>query len=138
MSRRREGFSIIELVIVIVVVAIAAVAIGSAFAYISRAQVLSSDMQRAAQIAQECADHVIGRTRKPGTYATVPVASPSTFCNGLPAITAGFARTLNVRDQTAFGAGTLCAAGWNCKHAEIIVARGGRTLATLNFMLIDY
>lgn len=128
----------IELVIVIVVVAIAAVAIGSAFAYISRAQLLSSDLVRATQIAQECADHVIGRGRKPGTYAqVVPVASPSTICDALPAITAGFTRTVNIRDQTAFGAGALCAAGWTCKHVEII-ARRGRAVVTLNFMLINY
>jgi len=130
----------IELVIVIVVVAIAAVAIGSAFAYISRSQLLSSDLQRATQIAQECADHIIGRGRKPGTYAQViPVASPSTICNApaIPAITAGFTRVVNIRDQTAFGAGALCDAGWTCKHVEII-ARRGRAVITLNFMLINY
>ena len=42
-SRRRAGFSLIELVMVIVVVAIAAVAIGSGFAYIARSQALSAD-----------------------------------------------------------------------------------------------
>ncbi len=128
----------IELVIVIVVVAIAAVAIGSAFAYIARAQSLSSDLQRATQIAQECADHIVGRGRKPGTYAQViPVASPSTICNALPATTAGFTRVVNIRDQAAFGAGALCAAGWTCKHVEIIARRGG-AVVTLNFMLINY
>jgi len=145
MNRARTGFSLIELIIVIVVVAIAAVAIGSAFAYITRSQALSVDLQRATQIAQECADHVIGRGRKPGTYATVPVALGSTFCNppAIPAITVGFARTLNIRDQATIPAGaTLCDStavpAWGCKHVEIIVSRAGTTLVRLNFMLINY
>jgi len=133
---RRHGFSIIELIVVIVVVAIAAVAIGSAFNYISRAQRLAVDLLTATQIAQECAAQVIGRTRKPGTYAAVGAASPSTFCNGLPAIDPDFTRVLNVTDMAAGGA--LCGAGWACKRVEISVTRAGANLVTLNFMLVNY
>ena len=143
MSRGRAGFSLVELVIAIVVVAIAAAAIGSAFAYMSHAQTLATDLQRATQIAQECADHVIGRGRKPGTYATIPVGLSSTFCDGLPA-SAGFARTVNIRSEAlpvgnTIPAGTaLCdTASWNCKHVEISVRRGAAVI-TLNFMLINY
>jgi prepilin-type N-terminal cleavage/methylation domain-containing protein len=132
-----KGFSLIELIIVIVVVAIAAVAIGSAFAYISRSQRLNVDLQSATQIAQECAAHVMGRGRKPGSYAAViPVASPSTICNGLPAIAPGFTRVVNVTTMAAGGA--LCSAGWACKRVEIIVTRAGANIVTLNFMLVNY
>ena len=113
--RSRHGFSLIELVIVIVVVAIAAVAIGSAFTYISRSQRLTVDLLAATQIAQECAAHVIGRNRKPGSYATVPLAAPSTSCDALPAIDPAFTRLVNV---TAMAAGTLCSAGWACKRSK--------------------
>lgn len=134
--KRRHGFSIIELIIVIVVVAIAAVALGSAFNYISRSQRLGVDLLAATQLAQECAAHVIGRTRKPGTYAAVATASPSTFCDGLPAIEPGFTRVLNVTSMTA--GGVLCSAGWACKRVEIIVTRAGSNLVTLDFMLVNY
>jgi len=132
-----RGFTLIELIIAIVVVAIAAVAIGSAFAYMTRSQVLSSDLQRASQIAQECAEHVVGLGRKPGSYAAVaPVAADSTICNALPAITAGFTRTVNITDVAGGGA-LFCAAGWACKRVEIIAQRAS-AVVRLNFMLIDY
>jgi type II secretory pathway pseudopilin PulG len=134
----REGYSLIELIIVIVVLTIAVVAIGSAFAYMSRSQRLALDLQSATQIAQECAGHVIGRGRKPGSYALVaPITSPSTICNGLPALPAGYTRVVNVSTMAAGGA--LCSAGWACKRIEIIVGTtAGATLVTHNFMLVSY
>jgi prepilin-type N-terminal cleavage/methylation domain-containing protein len=133
---KRRGFSIIELIIVIVVVAIAAVAIGSAFAYMSRAQRLAVELLTATQIAQECAAHAIGRGRKPGSYANVPLGA--TLCNALPPVDPAYNRAVNV---TNVAAGALCDAGppaWGCKRVEIAVTRGGRDLVTLNLMLVDY
>ena len=134
-----RGFSLIELIIAIVVVAIAAVAIGSAFAYMSRSQVLGTDLQRASQIAQECAEHIVGRGRKPNTYAQVtPVSANSTICDSLPAPGGGFTRTVNIRDQATAGVtGTVCTAGWNCKHVQVTAARGTAQV-TVNLMLINY
>jgi prepilin-type N-terminal cleavage/methylation domain-containing protein len=134
-----KGFTLIELIIAIVVVAIAAVAIGSAFAYMSRSQVLSTDLQRASQIAQECAEHIVGRGRKPNTYGQVaPVALNSTICDTLPAPGGGFARTVNIRDQASAGVtGAVCTAGWSCKHVQVIAGRGSAQL-TVNFMLVNY
>lgn len=133
--KNRRGFSLIELIITIVVVAIAAVAIGSAFTYITRAQRLTVDLLTATQIAQECAAHVIGRNRKPGSYAAVPLAAASTICNALPAADPAFARLVNV---TAVAAGTLCTAGWTCKQVEVRVTRAGGDLVVLKFMLVNY
>lgn len=134
-----RGFTLIELIAAIVVVAIAAVAIGSAFAYITRSQVLSQDLQRASQIAQECAEHIIGRGRKPNNYGQVaPVAAGSTICDTLPAPGGGFSRTVNIRDQATAGVtGAICTAGWGCKHVQVIAARGS-AVVTVNFMLINY
>ena len=135
--KRRAGFTLIELVMVIVVVAVAAVAIGSAFMYISRSQRLNVDLLAATQIAQECAAHVIGLGRHPGSYASVaPVASPSTICNTLPAIDPAFTRVVNVSNMAAGGA--LCSAGWACKRVEILVTRAGRDLVALDFMVVNY
>jgi prepilin-type N-terminal cleavage/methylation domain-containing protein len=135
--RRRGGFSILELIIVIVVVAIGAVAIGSAFSYISRSQRLTVDVATATQIAQECAAHIVGRGRRPGTYAQVaPITSPSTICNALPAIDPAFQRVVNVSNMAAGGA--LCSGGWQCKRIEILVRRAGRDLVALDFMMVNY
>lgn len=133
MSARPAGFSIIELIIVVVVVAIAAVAIGSAFAYMSRSLGLNTDLQGASQVAQECADHILGQARKPGTYASVPTGG--TACDAIPVI-AGYNRAVSV--TTMATGGTLCSgAGWGCKSVEITVTRGSAT-ATVNFMLVNY
>ena len=133
--KSRQGFSLIELIITIVVVAIAAVAIGSAFTYISRSQRLTVDLLAATQIAQECASHVMGRNRKPGSYAAVPLAAPSTLCDALPPIDPAYTRLVNI---TAAAAGTLCTAGWTCKQVEVRVTGAGRDLVVLNFMLVNY
>jgi prepilin-type N-terminal cleavage/methylation domain-containing protein len=126
-----RGFSLIELIIVIVVVAIAAVAIGSAFAYISRSQGLNVNLQAATQLAQECAAHIVGSARKPGTYASVPLGA--TACNALPPDPG---RTVSVTAMPTGGA--LCSGGgWGCKRVDITLTRGNATV-TLNFMLVDY
>jgi len=130
---RRAGFSLIELVMVIVVVAIGVVAIGSAFAYVSRSLALNEELLRSWQIAQECAEHVLGQARAPGSYAAVPLGSPSSACDAVPAV-AGYTRTVNV---TTMAASALCSAGWACKRVEIAVTRGAVT-ATMNFMMVDY
>jgi prepilin-type N-terminal cleavage/methylation domain-containing protein len=134
MSVRRTGFSLIELVFVIVVVAIAAVAIGSALAFISRTQALGLNLQTASQFAQECADHIIGSARKPGSYAAVPVGG--TACNAIAA-PAGYNRTVVVAAVVG-ASGTICTgAGWNCKSVAISVTRGS-AIATVNFMIVNY
>ena len=143
MSPRRAGFSLIELVMVIVIVAIAAVGIGSGFAYIARSQAMSADLQRASQIAQECAVYIIGLGRKPGSYADVqPIAASSTICDALatpdvlPLPGAKFTRTVDVTNVA--GAGTeFCANTWACKHVQVTVRRANAAI-TLNFMMINY
>lgn len=132
----KRGFSLIELVMVIVVLSMGVVAIGSAFAYMSRSLAANEDLQRASQIAQECAEHVVGQARKTGgSYASIPLGTPSTACDSVPAV-AGYGRTVNVTAMAAGGA--LCAAGWSCKRVEIAVTRSAATVAVLNFMLVDY
>jgi prepilin-type N-terminal cleavage/methylation domain-containing protein len=134
MSRARAGFTIIELILVIVIVAIAAVAIGAAFAHVSRSLALNEDLQRAAQVAQECAEHILSLARPPrGHHAAVPVAAGSALCNGMAA--AGFNRTVNVSAMAA--AAPLCAAGWSCRRVQIRVVKGDAAVE-INFMIVQY
>lgn len=133
MTPLRAGFSLIELVMVIVVIAIAAVGIGAAFSSMSRSLALNEDLQRATQVAHECAEHILARARPPrGHYAAVAAASPSTECNGIAA--AGFNRVVNV---TAPAVGALCEAGWNCKRVQVSVTRGSAAVE-VNFMIVQY
>lgn len=142
MSSRRAGFSLLELVMVIVIVAIAAVGIGSGFAYIARAQAMSADLQRASQIAQECADYILGLGRKPGSYAGVAVGAGSAICDPLatpdasPVAGAKYTRTVNITGVAGAGA-QFCANTWACKHVQVSVRRANAAI-TLNFMLINY
>jgi len=131
----RQGFSLVELVMVIVIVAIGVVAIGSAFAHMSRSLALNEDLQRTWQVAHECAEHVLSAARPPrGNYGALPVASPSTVCDGLAA--AGFTRVVNVTAM-ATGGTSLCAAGWACKRVQVTVSKGAAS-ADLNFMVVQY
>jgi prepilin-type N-terminal cleavage/methylation domain-containing protein len=134
MTRARAGFSLIELIMVIVVVAIAAVAIGAAFAHMSRSLALNEDLQRASQVAQECAEHIVSRARPPrGHYAALAAAAPSAECDGIAA--AGFNRVVNVTAMAAGGA--LCSAGWNCKRVQVSVTKGSAAV-DINFMIVQY
>jgi prepilin-type N-terminal cleavage/methylation domain-containing protein len=137
----RAGFSMIELIMVIVVIAIAAVGIGASFAHVSRSLALNEDLQRASQVAQECAEHILSRARPPrGHYAAI-VAAPlpppppplSTECNGLSA--PGFNRQVYVTAMAA--AGPLCGAGWGCKRVQVMVTKGS-AVVDVNFMIIQY
>ena len=127
---------------VIVIVAIAAVGIGSGFAYIARSQAMSADLQRASQIAQECADYIIGLGRKPGSYLGVAVGAGSAICDPLatpdasPSPGAKYTRTVNITGVVGAGA-QFCANTWACKHVQVIVRRANAEI-TLNFMLINY
>jgi prepilin-type N-terminal cleavage/methylation domain-containing protein len=131
---KRGGFSIIELIFVIVLLAVAAVGIGAAFAHLSRSLAVNEDLQRASQVAQECAEHILSRARPlRGHYAAVPVAGNSTLCDGIAAT--GFSRTVNVSAMAA--AAPLCAVGWNCKRVQVSVTKGSAAVE-VNFMIVQY
>lgn len=130
----RAGYSLIELILVIVVVSIAAVSIGSAYSFISRAESFKEDLLIATQAAQECADHIIGRARRPNNYSLVPTGA--TACNVI-AVPTGFTRTVTVTGVVG-PSGTICTgAGWACKSVVITLTRGSAT-ASANLMLINY
>jgi len=125
-----RGFSLLELIMAIVVVSIGAVAIGAAFAAMSRSLALNEDLQRASQVAQECAEHILARARPPrGHYSAVA----STDCDAMAA--AGFNRVVNI---TAIIPPTpLCDATWSCKRVQVSVSKGTAAVE-VNFMLVQY
>ena len=123
------GFSLIELVIVIVVFSIAAIPLLGGFANVARWLDTEQDIPIATQLSQECAEHLMLQRRTNG-YASIT----STSCDVLPAF-AGYTRSLTI---TSPYTGSACPTGASCKLVAISVAKGGNTVDTNTFMLVDY
>ncbi len=129
-----RGFSLIELVVVIVVVSIAAVVLLGLFGGIAKSLGSNEDIQTAAQLAQECSEHVMAVRRNPAQgFAAVT----NTVCDVLPAPLPGFTRTVAVTDLTASPPCTVTAAG-TCKQVVVSIAKVGLTPAAVTLMVINY
>ncbi len=128
-----QGFSLIELILVIVIVGIAAVPLMNGFMTMgSWLDTPIESVPAGAQLAQECAEHITALRRK-DDYAGVA----STSCNGLPALPAGYSRTVTVTARTSATL-SACPAGTNCKEVSIAVTKGGVTVGRATLMLVEY
>jgi prepilin-type N-terminal cleavage/methylation domain-containing protein len=138
-SRARQGcrgVSLIELIIVIVAVSIGVAALGTAYLTSAKSVTLNEDIQIAWQDAQSCAEFILGSVRRPGSFASVPAASPSPVCTAAAVpLNAASTRVVSV---AALAAGTEpCAlASWSCRMVNVSVTRSGYT-ASVNFMIVD-
>jgi len=134
---RQRGASLIEVIIVIVVLAAGIALLGTGYLQAARTVATNEDIQVAWQVAQACADHTLGRVRRPGAFANVTVGSNP--CGGLPTngTTVCPGETLYARVSTlAAGTEPCTGGGWTCLQVDVCVARGGHT-ATLTFPLIE-
>ena len=132
---RARGVSLIELVIVIVAMSIGLVALGGAYLSSGRSVELNEDVQVAWQVAQACADHTLGRVRRPGAFANV--AAGSNPCSGIAANgTTGCAGGQYATVANAPAAGTEPCAVGPCRTVSICARRGGYD-ATLTFVFTD-
>lgn len=123
------GVTLIEMVIVIVILAIAATAIMDQFVNSARGYQTNESMQTAAQLAQECAEHVLA-VRRLQSYTTAAAAT----CPTLPAAytTAGYARAVS------FGAAPAACVTAPCTRVDVAVTRNGTERARVIFMLGSY
>ncbi len=132
--RRPRGFTLIEMVMVIVVASIGAVALLGLFGQSARSLNLNEDVQTAAQLAQECGEHIFtNRRRGPLTYATIDGTVCAGFTAGWAAL--GFDPPLVTMTDPYAGAG--CPAGANCKLFVVDARKGGATRAQLTLMLAN-
>lgn len=144
----RAGFSLLELIIVIVVLAVAAAALSTAFLVSTNSLGANEDVLLTHRHAAECADHIVGKARKPGSFAAL--AKSGTECDALPALPGGITRTLTCRVSAAVtgavctgpalstGAGFPCGGAlWPCLQFTVAVTRNGYS-ASVDVMLIDY
>ncbi len=123
------GFSLIELVIVIVVFSIAAIPLLGGFASVAQWLDTEQEVPIAAQLSQECAEHLMLQRRING-YASITSSS----CNVLSDFN-GYTRSLSI---TAPYTGSPCPSGASCKLVAISIIKGADTIDTDTFMLVDY
>lgn len=123
---RQRGVTLIEMVIVIVILAIAATAIMDLFVNSAKSYQTNESVQTAAQLAQECAEHILATRRTQG-YAT----AITTTCAALPAV-AGYATTVTPGAEPA-----ACATS-PCRQFDVVVTHNGTERARVVFMLGSY
>jgi len=129
-----KGVSLIELIIVIVVVSIAAVAMLPLFGGVARSLNINEDTQTAAQLGQECAEHILAARRNPLLgYGAIN----NTICNALPDPLAGFTRTVAVTDLTASPPCTVTTAG-TCKNVRVSITTPTTSPTVLTLMVVNY
>ena len=128
-----KGFSLIELIVVIVVVSIAAVGLLPLFGGVARSLNINEDTQTAAQLGQECSEHILAARRNPlFGYGAIS----NTICNALPAPLAGFARTVAVTDLITSPC-TVNTAG-TCRNVRVSITTLTTSPTVLSLMVVNY
>lgn len=129
MSRRAcRGFTLIELVIVITVLAIALSGMTAVFAEVVRSADTTASIDIAAQVGNQCAEHVLGQRQR----------NPAVGFNGYDGnACAGLAfGAYTVTDTVTALSGGLCPAGARCKRVDIAVS--GPAVRSFDVLLVDY
>ena len=134
LSSASRGFSLIEIIIVIVVVSVAAVVLSGFFGGIAKSLGANEDIQTAAQLSQECSEHLLAMRRNPAVgFAGIT----NTICDALPPPLTGFARSVDVAPLTDSPPCTVTAAG-TCKKVVVTITKGADTPAAVTLMLVNY
>lgn len=129
-----KGFSLIELIIVIVVVSIAAVSMLALFGGAARSLNINEDTQTAAQLGQECSEHILAARRNPQIgYGGID----DTICNALPDPLAGFTRTVTVTDLITSPPCTVITAG-TCRNVVVSIATPTTSPTVFTLMIVNY
>lgn len=125
----QKGLTLIEVVLVILLLSIASVAVLGQFTQMARSYDSNEHAQTAAQLAQECAEHIFAQ-RRLQTYA----AAISATCPLLPATytAAGYARTVS------FGAAPGACVTLPCTQVDVVVTHNATEWARTVFMLGSY
>lgn len=129
MSKRSDGFSLIELILVIVLLSIASVGLVALLGQLTNTLAVNNDTQAAAQQAQQCAEYLLGVRRRSG-YALSGISD----CSAQPAFNGFGPPAVTITDPYS---GSGCPLGANCKLFEIraIVGSGA---SSVSLMLTEY
>jgi prepilin-type N-terminal cleavage/methylation domain-containing protein len=124
-----KGFSLIELVMVIVLLSISTTGLIMLFGQLTNSLSINNDIQSAAQLAQECAEHLLGARRRSG-YDLGGV----TDCSALPAYNGFGPPSVTISDPYT---GAACPAGASCKLLTIDATYDSGA-STVTLLLTDY
>ena len=122
------GFTLIEIILSVVVLSIAAISVVPLFGQLGESLVLNRDVQAAAQLSQECAEHLLAARREFG-YAMNGINN----CAGLAAFN-GFGPPTVVVSEPFVGA--ACPGG-NCKMFQIDANYGSGT-SVVTLVVVEY
>ena len=126
---RQRGVTLVELVMVIVILGVAAVAIMDQFVNSARTYEINESVQTAAQLAQECAEHILATRRLQGYAAITPTC---------PALPGAFTAAGYASAATFGGAPAACATPPSCTQVDVVVTQSGTERARVVFMLGNY
>lgn len=136
-TRPSPGFSLIEIIVVLVVVGIAGAALLTMYGQAAKTLGTNEDVQTAAQLAQECSEHILeGRRRN--TQPLLAVGNNNSICNGFTG--AWGALGYGAPDVDVFNVapapGGLCPTGATCRQAVISVNQGAAVRAQVTLLLM--
>ncbi len=125
----RNGFTLIELVMVIVLLSVSSVGLMTLFGQLTNSLSINNDIQTAAQLAQECAEHLLAARRQAG-YDLGGISD----CSALPALNGFGPPTVSISDPYV---GAACPGSANCKLLTIN-ATYGDGVSNVTLMLAVY
>lgn len=132
MNSRERGFTLIELVMIIVALGIMGAFLSTTLTQLPRPLTVNEGAQTASQLAQQCSERILEQRRNP-LIGFTPIASG--ICVGLPVLP-GYAITDVV--DAAFVGGACPGAVGTCKRVTVTVTRNAVTVATTDFVLVNY
>jgi prepilin-type N-terminal cleavage/methylation domain-containing protein len=129
LSKPNKGFTLIELVMVIVLLSISTAGLVTLFGQLTGSLSINNDIQTAAQLAQECAEHLLAARRQAGYDL-----GGTTNCSALPTFNGFGPPAVTISDPYA---GSACPATANCKLLTINATYGSGA-STVTVLLTDY
>ena len=127
--RPNKGFTLIELVMVIILLSISCAGLVTLFGQLTNSLSINNDIQAAAQLAQECAEHLLAARRRSG-YDLGGIDD----CSALPAFNGFGPPQVNIDEPYAAAA---CPGSANCKLLTIKAVYGSGA-STVTLLLTDY
>ena len=95
---------------------------------------MNSPTQTAAQLGQECSEHILAARRNPKIgYSAIS----NTICDVLSAPLAGFTRTVAVTDLTTSPPCTVTTAG-TCKNVVVSITTPTTSPTVFTLMVVNY
>ena len=134
--RFQRGFTLIELIIVIVIMSLAAAAFARSLARMPDSLAYDEKLQVGTQLAQAKAEQIRADRWNPSrgfSYITSANYAAESPVSGF----SSYSRSVTITDITTNPPCTTTSSG-TCKQVLVTVSSGATTLATVQFMVVDF